>query len=782
MAVPESIHDYLRTFAGELGERILQTYPALHSAHDAVSPRLATLLRKPFPAQAVAAMGVAKKWDAERAAAVIAECGTGKTLISLAALHVHSDGRPFTGIVMAPGHITLKWCKEAIETIPRLRVFLIDGLRDRVRDSSAPSGINEVKLRRGQIVREGLHTTLTDLRLRKNHKTARARWQQEICSGPALFVVGRDKGKLSHFWRHAYQTKRSGRYLGSVVNPDTGVRVELGERWLIASDFRKARLSEVIGGVSERQESADLKPRRPMYSPLWQADGKRIRRMAPLDFIGRFMPHWFDYAICDEAHQLANDTAQGNGLGTLAACADRTVILTGTLLGGYASDVYNLLYRLEAGKMVAHGYEWGEPGLRSFAETYGVLERVTTIEPADNSCSRARVTKQIRRRPGASPSLFSEFLMSLAAFVSLEDISSELPPFSEEVIGILMDAPLQVAYLALEEQIKNAIKQHQMNHSVVSVGLNALLLYPDHPWSIGDLYGYDYDPETQRRERFLIAQPEDLDQEFVYAKERRLIEIVKAELQTGRGCCHVYAVYTRKRDVTRRLERILTRAGFRVAVLTSDVPPEKREGWIAQKVREGVQVTISHPKIIETGIDLLNHASLIFFETGYSLHTLRQASRRSWRIGQRQPVRVFYLHYEETMQSSCLRLMGKKLLVSLAMEGKFSGDGLQSLDEDDDMLTAMARELVTANGVGESAAAVWRQIQSETNILNCADSPAPEPTLAAEDESITPSLVRPAPTVEAAGEALRFGTRPPSMRPLPRRKEAPPADAQFPLF
>ena len=122
----------------------------------------------------------------------------------------------------------------------------------------------------------------------------------------------------------------------------------------------------------------------------------------------------------------------------------------------------------------------------------------------------------------------------------------------------------------------------------------------------------------------------------------------------------MYAVYTRKRDVTRRLESILTREGIRVAVLTSDVPPEKREAWFAQRVREGVQVTISHPKIIETGIDLLNHSSLIFFESGYSLHTLRQASRRSWRIGQRQPVRVFYLHYEETMQSSCLRLMGKK--------------------------------------------------------------------------------------------------------------------------
>jgi hypothetical protein len=262
MSTPKSISDYLRVFGSELGDRVLQSFPALHNLRDPISPRLRTLLRKPFPAQAVAAMGVAKKWETDRSAAVIAECGTGKTLISLAAVHVHCDGRPFTAIVMAPGHITLKWCKGALETIPRLRVFLIDGLRDRIHDGSAPCGVNEVRLRHGQIVREGLHTSLTDLRLRKNHRSACARWQQEICSGPALFVVGRDKGKLSHFWRHAYQVARSGRYLGSVVNPDTGARVELSDGWLTKADFRKARLSEIIGGTGEREGEADLKPRR----------------------------------------------------------------------------------------------------------------------------------------------------------------------------------------------------------------------------------------------------------------------------------------------------------------------------------------------------------------------------------------------------------------------------------------------------------------------------------------------------------------------------------------
>ena len=190
-----------------------------------------------------------------------------------------------------------------------------------------------------------------------------------------------------------------------------------------------------------------------------------------------------------------------------------------------------------------------------------------------------------------------------------------------------------------------------------------------------------------------------------------MLEIVRAEVKAGRHC-HIYAVYTRQRDVTHRLAAILAREGIRVDVLTSDVPPEKREAWFEKKLQERVQVTISHPKIIETGLDLLSHPSLIFYESGYSLHTLRQASRRSWRIGQWQPVRVYYLHYEDTVQTACLRLMGRKLLVSLAMEGKFSGEGLQALDDDDDMLTAMARELVTERGIGQPAAEVWRQLRT----------------------------------------------------------------------
>jgi hypothetical protein len=148
-------------------------------------------------------------------------------------------------------------------------------------------------------------------------------------------------------------------------------------------------------------------------------------------------------------------------------------------------------------------------------------------------------------------------------------------------------------------------------------------------------------------------------------------------------------------------------------VLRASVDTFKREAWYARQLKDGVQVVISHPKLVETGLDLLDFPTILFYESGYSLHTLRQASRRSWRIGQRRPVRVKFLCYEGTMQTSCLRLMGKKLLVALTMEGKFAGEGLQSIDEDDDMLSAMARELVERNGIGETADAVWKALNTE---------------------------------------------------------------------
>ena len=691
----DTIHDYLRSHSEEIGARILSSYPALHGADEAPSPLLSRMVRVPYPAQTLAIMGVSKRWQLASNANVVAECGSGKTLIALGSMLVHSAGRPFSGLVMAPPHLVEKWARETFLTLPQVRVFLIDDMRNGG-DPKDPHGINEVRLRRGEIVREGLHTSLAELR-----RLGRSGWRK-LCPGTTIFCIGREKAKLSYFWKHCYGKSLSGKYLGSLTNPDTGCPVETDGVRLSALDFEKKRLHEIV---------EDSKAGRTKYSALWQADGNKIARMAPAEYMGRYMPEWFDYAIADEIHQLAGDTAQGNALGVLNKTARRFLGLTGTLLSGYADDLFNTLFRTDAKRMIEDGYEWGSAGRERFTRDFGVIETIERITVEDNACSKkTKKTVTIKRKPGASPLLFGKYLMDHCAFIGLEDISDGLPSYREDVIPVAMEEPLKTAYEELEEEITACLKEHRGNSSVASTMLNALLAWPDHPYGFGTLYGSEFDPETKCRESFVIAETVDLDKNETYAKERALIEEVKAQLARGRKC-QVFAVYTNKHDVVERLEQLFRTEGIRAAILRASVPTHRREAWYREQLRRGIGVAICHPKIVETGLDLLDFPTILFHETGYSLHTLRQSSRRSWRIGQRRPVEVKFFAYKGTMQEVCLRLMGRKLLVALAMEGKFTSEGLQAIDGDDDILTAMARELVENKGIGESADSIWRNVQ-----------------------------------------------------------------------
>ena len=116
--------------------------------------------------------------------------------------------------------------------------------------------------------------------------------------------------------------------------------------------------------------------------------------------------HGFDYGLADEVHELKErETARGTRWERCFRVRCRTIVLTGTLLGGYTETNCSRSFSgwtLEK-MMRAEGFDYGETGVRQFAEAYGVLEKVTTIEPAENACSKARTTTSIKRRPGALP-------------------------------------------------------------------------------------------------------------------------------------------------------------------------------------------------------------------------------------------------------------------------------------------------------------------------------------------------------------------------------------------
>jgi hypothetical protein len=714
-------HDYLRTYSNELGSRIVEMYPPLQGPKDPVAPVLKTLLRKPLPVQAMTITGAAKYLQTEDSVRLVGECGTGKTLMSIGIAHAHADRKPYSALVMCPPHLVLKWAREVLITVPHARAFVVYDLRNGG-DPKNSHGVVEVSMRNGHVVARGIKTSVTELR-----KMGRKGWRQR-CSVPAYFIVSKETGKLSYFWKHAYTTPKSGNSRDCITNPDTGriVSKEDGGH-LLRGDFEDVKHFEVI----ERKGGTEN------YSPLWEADRSKIQRMAPLGYMGRYMKRFFDYAFADEMHQLANDTAQGNNLAVLRRISRKLIGNTGTLMGGYASDLFHIFYRMEPWKMVAEGFEAGSQGMADFQSIYGVLESIEKVPDKDKACTRAaQNTSRLAKRPGASPLLFGKFLMSSTVFVSLEDIAEFLPPYEEIVCEVALEGELAKAYDGIQEDIQHALRENRGNRSLMSLMLHRLMLYPDHPFGIGDIIGKRFDPQEKRPVPFLVTTAPDLPKDQLYPKEQKLIDDIREELRQGRRC-QVFATFTGEHDVPARLEEILRGAGFKVAVLRSSVPALKREQWYAQRVKEGVEVVIGHPKLVETGLDLLWFPTITFYETGYSLHTLRQASRRSWRIGQRYPVRVKFLIYEGTTQRTCLRLMGKKMLVALMMEGKFSGEGLHSMDADDDMLAAMARELVEKGGVGESADAVWQELRKE----RASALPAPRvidalPVFDTEDETL----------------------------------------------
>ena len=86
---------------------------------------------------------------------------------------------------------------------------------------------------------------------------------------------------------------------------------------------------------------------------------------------------------------------------------------------------------------------------------------------------------------------------------------------------------------------------------------------------------------------------------------------------------------------------------------------------------------------------------------------MRQASRRSWRIGQTRPVKVVFMSYRNTLQADALKLVAKKLQSSLAVEGELPEDGLAAFGDDgDDMMMALARKIISGEEEDEEVETV----------------------------------------------------------------------------
>ena len=236
------------------------------------------------------------------------------------------------------------------------------------------------------------------------------------------------------------------------------------------------------------------------------------------------------------------------------------------------------------------------------------------------------------------------------------------------------------------ESIKTILRsQKDIAKKVLSAYLGLLTVYPDQP--------YDQKPVVHPITGDDLVVPRDMSSfNELHEKDNSVLDVVRRKTAEG-GRVLVYTSWIRT-DTQDKLYQLLTENGYRVSILTAAVPPNKREEWVENQVKDGIQVLITNPSLVETGLDLNDFTTLYYYNIAYNLFTLRQSSRRSWRINQKAPrVEVYFTYYEGTMQNRAIRLMASKLAVAGIIEGNFTDEGLAAMSDCADMTTALAREL-----------------------------------------------------------------------------------------
>ena len=290
--------------------------------------------------------------------------------------------------------------------------------------------------------------------------------------------------------------------------------------------------------------------------------------------------------------------------------------------------------------------------------------------------------------PGVSPELFTDFLLDKAVFISLSDMSNALPSYTETPIAVSMDEATADSYRSIAENLRNVFRNPDVApKDIAFIAAQKMAMYPDMPYNMSPIY--------DKKGNHVMDLPDAIEnpKDFVSNKDIRTLEIVKEKIDRGENVL-IYVNYINKTDVLDRLSLMFKTAGIKSCVLTAKTKAADREKWIDEKVKAGYRVLICNPSLVETGLDLLAFTNIIFYQTGYNLFTMRQAARRSYRLNQPNPVNVYFLYYENTTQELILSLMANKLSAAMAIEGKFTEEGLNAMCNNDDLLTQIADSLV----------------------------------------------------------------------------------------
>ena len=768
----ENITGYLNTFGVTVADRIRDQFrPLFDPASEPLSEEVLAVNDyiqskagySLYDAQLAVAESVKRQLERKGAALIIAECGSGKTKIGSTALGAlygmwasqHRKGADKTfSIVMSPSHVTQKWVREIGETLPDTYAMVVRSITDLNRlyamyeagDKSVYAVLSKETARDGYM----RYPAVTWNRRRNAFlcPDCLEPLEMEISEDGSRYKVNADQFFFQTEHRQNHKCPHCGAVLWAPVNPEKHipwVRIG-GYGWVYREKAdahmrrtKNAAILDQLWKIAERPEGHY--PTRGAYRryPLSTYIKKKLRRK-------------IDGFLADELHEYNNASGQGDAMAEIYGTARQFVGMTATLINGYSSGIFHLLYRIVPDLMRKDGKPYRKPS--DFDAEYGVVENTYEVTDGDYNSNR-RTTKrktQSKKLPGVSPLVFSRFLLEYTAFLSLSDMGKDLPDYEEIPVPLEMPEKVFEAYKEAEGILQNTLKSdRKAAKKLLSAYLNLLTVYPDQPYDQPDIM---YPLGEQKT--VLLHPKNTADFETILPKEEKALEIVREKIAAGERVL-IYTSWTRT-DSQQKLMGLLTREGIRTEILTPKIPPEKREAWVEKRVNSGLQVLITNPRCVETGLDLNAFTTLIFYSMGYNLFTLRQASRRSWRINQKAPrVEVYMLYYKDTMQAKAMKLMASKLAVAGIIEGTFSEEGLAAMSDVKDLTSQMAKELALGikDNVEDIAAAFKKMavVNPHRSRTVPAASKITEPTEVTDIAEVLQAAAEEAPTADSTHSA-----------------------------
>lgn len=670
-----NLQEYLKANARIFAAKLNHVKPLHGLEEESLNPSI-VMDRIPFPIQAHTIQSLVKALNQQDTTILCGDMGTGKSIVALGVSNVlyHERSKKPTRILLsAPGITIPKWDeKEIKETLPDANVTIIRSTDDaarylrQARENDLPEGLNFVLIGidRAKLGPDPYCTAL---------------WKpiREIEDGKAVLK------------EYAWHCPNCGQWL-----PDPRLKKEEGEMpagWtlFVSEPYQNGMftLNGTARGKIRWNLPAKLKNCPHCNSSLWRpalksrGETRNRPRWYAADILKRLGKHFHLY-IADEVHQTkAQDSGRGFAFAQMVKASKKTLALTGTLLNGMSTSIKEILWRTDPASLLKQGFDH-KTGMVEWASRYGVLERVIRFTDDDTGIvtRRKRVAKQPKEKPGIAPELVATHLLHRAAFIELQDLGLPIVDLKEIPVFVELDQEHKDEYDIFHSNLFNACKAAYAKgikgafarfipatiNAVDRADLSQNVLVDD-----DEIQFYGFDPS------------------YYNAKERELVKTVKENLAEDRGCI-IYTYYTDRYKINQRIKKVFKDHGIESEIL-ANTSPDKRFEWLQNAEERGVKVIITNLRLVEVGLDLITWPTLIFYQGSYDINSVRQASRRSWRIGQTRECRVYYMIADGTQQVSQFQSCMLKRAHAMIAEGRLDRSELASYGRD--TTSALAADL-----------------------------------------------------------------------------------------